>query len=200
MLIGLTGGIGSGKSTVSSLFKEKGIPIVDADQIAREVVEPEKKAWKEITQFFGEEILQENKEIDRKKLGSLIFNDKEKRKKLNDITHPIIISEIMERAKDLETNHKFVIVDIPLLFESKREPLFDVIIVVYVNKELQLARLMNRDKINKKEALSKINAQMSLEEKKQKADIVIYNDKDIDKTEEQINQIIKKNRWKVGFE
>ena len=98
MIIGLTGGISSGKSTVSNLFKKYGFPIVDADVIAREVVEPEKEAWRKIIDFFGRDILDANQTIDRKKLGNIVFSNKEKRKRLNEITHPIIIKEIMQQA------------------------------------------------------------------------------------------------------
>jgi len=198
MLIGLTGGIGSGKSTVSNLFRKYGIPIIDADLIAREVVEPGKKAWKAIIDHFGEEILLPDQHINRKKLGNLIFQNKEKRMELNEITHPIILAEILTRAEELQKHHQQVIVDIPLLFESKREPLFDQIIVVYVNKSIQLQRLMARDQISKEEALQKINAQMSLESKKEKADIVIYNDQDLSKTEQQVLTIIR--QWKKGMD
>ena len=191
MLIGLTGGIGSGKSTVANMFNKKGIPVVDADAIAREVVEPGKKAWEKIVEHFGKEILLPDNNIDRKKLGSIIFNDVHQRKRLNDITHPIIILEIMNKAKELEKKHHQVIVDIPLLFESKREPLFDLIIVVYADKKTQLQRLMERDHLSEKEALQKIEAQFDLEQKKEKADIIIYNDKGLDNTEKQIDEIIK---------
>lgn len=191
MLIGLTGGIGSGKSTVANMFNKKGIPVVDADAIAREVVEPGKKAWERIVEHFGKEILLPDNNIDRKKLGSIIFNDVQQRKRLNDITHPIIILEIMNKAKELEKHHHQVIVDIPLLFESKREPLFDLIIVVYADKKTQLQRLMERDHLSEKEALQKIEAQFDLEQKKEKADIIIYNDRGLENTEKQIDEIIK---------
>ena len=192
MLIGLTGGIGSGKSTVSNIFMQHGIPVVDADKIAREVVEPGEEAWLKIVKYFGEDILLPNQSIDREKLGNMIFHHKEKREVLNKITHPIIISRMMNKAKEIEINNKYVILDIPLLFESKREELFDIIIVVYTSRTIQLERLMNRDHIGEKEALSRLATQMSLDDKKEKADIVIYNDKDIEHIENQIKLIIEK--------
>ncbi len=191
MIIGLTGGISSGKSTVINLFRKYGYPIVDADLIAREVVEPKKEAWQKIVHYFGEDILMADQSIDRKKLGALIFSNQEKRMLLNEITHPIIISEIMQQATLLQEQNNHVIVDIPLLFESKREELFDLIIVVYVNKEIQLHRLMNRDQINREEALQKIASQMDLEKKKEKADLIIYNDQSIEETERQVLEIIR---------
>ncbi len=192
MLIGLTGGIASGKSTVSQLFQKYGIPIVDADLVAREVVEPGQVAWKKIVESFGEDILLSDMTINRKKLGDTIFQNAEKRNVLNNITHPIIISAMMNKAKELEKSHQIVILDIPLLFESKREELFNFIILVYVNSTIQLQRLMARDKINRNDAFYKITSQMSLEEKKEKANIIIYNDDKIEKTEEQVLNIIKK--------
>ncbi|OEG00097.1 dephospho-CoA kinase [Vulcanibacillus modesticaldus] len=198
MLIGLTGGIASGKSTVTKLFMNEGIPVVDADLIAREVVEVGREAWKKIVDYFGEEILLPDKSINRKKLGNIIFQDENKRKKLNEITHPIIISEILSRAKKLQVTYKRVIVDIPLLFESRRESLFDLIIVVYVDKESQIKRLMERDHIDRNEALSKINSQIPLDDKIKWADIVIYNDKTIEETKKQVIDIIKKINGKVG--
>lgn len=192
MLIGLTGGIASGKSTVTNFFREFAIPVIDSDIVAREVVEPGKEAWAQIVEHFGDEILLPNKEIDRKKLSKIIFNDQQKREVLNNITHPIIISEIMTRAKELHLTNKNVVIDIPLLFESKREELFDLIIVVYVNKEIQLQRLMRRDNIAENEAITKIKAQLDLEEKKKKADIVIYNEKSLEDTREQVQQIVDK--------
>lgn len=197
MIIGLTGGISSGKSTVSNLFKKYGFPIVDADVIAREVVEPEKEAWRKIIHFFGRDILGVDHTIDRKKLGQIIFSNKEKRRLLNEITHPIIIKEIMQQATLLQKKYDHVIVDIPLLFESKREELFDLIILVYVNKETQLKRLMNRDLLNQEEALQKIDSQMELDKKKELADVVVYNDQTIEETEKQVYQIIQNELRKL---
>jgi len=191
MIIGLTGGIGSGKSTVSRLFEKQGFPIVDVDKIAHEIVKPNQAAWKEIVDYFGENILLPNNEIDRKQLGNIIFQDHLKRQKLNEITHPIIISTTLSQIEKLRCTYEHIIVDMPLLFESKRESLFDKIIVVYVDKVLQLDRLMQRDQISKETALQKISAQMDLEIKRKKADIVIYNDQGIENTEKEVIKIIE---------
>ncbi len=198
MLIGLTGGIGSGKSTVASLFNKYGVPVVDVDGIAKEVVQPGKEAWKKILECFGQDILHSDQTIDRKKLGRIIFEHAHKREKLNEITHPIIIKETMRVAERLQKEYSHVIVDIPLLFESKREALFNIIIVVYANKDIQLQRLMEREDISEKEALLKIQAQMNLEEKKKKADLVILNNQDLDATEKQVLEIIY--QWKKGMD
>jgi len=191
LVIGLTGGISSGKSMVSKLFNKYGIPIVDVDQIARDVVQPGEEAWSKIIKHFGQDILLPDHQIDRKQLGNLIFQDVSQREILNKITHPIIINRTMEQARELERRYPQVIVDIPLLFESNRESLFDQIIVVYVPLALQLNRLMERDQISEKEAMNKINSQMSLERKKEKADIIINNDKGVEETEKQVIRVIK---------
>lgn len=191
MLIGLTGGIASGKSTVSAIFIKNNIPVIDADKIAREVVQPNQEAWAKIIKHFGQAILLPDQTINREKLGKIIFNDETQRKILNDITHPIIINEIKAKANKLLAFYNHVIVDIPLLFESKRESLFDLIIVVYVEEDVQLQRLMQRDNLTKDEALVRINTQMSLAEKKQRADIVIYNHQGIEETEKQVQAFIR---------
>jgi len=191
MLIGLTGGIGSGKSTVADIFSKYGFPIIDSDKIAREVVEPDEQAWQKIVQYFGKEVLNSDNTLDRKKLGEIIFHDPIKREQLNQITHPIIIARILSEADKLQKKHKHVIVEIPLLYESNSENLFDLIIVVYVDQKTQLQRVIERDQIGQALALAKIEAQISLEIKKDKADFVIYNDHGIEKTREQVEAIIE---------
>lgn len=191
MLIGLTGGIGSGKSTVADIFNKYGFPIIDSDKIARDVVEPNEEAWKKIVQYFGKGILNSDKTLDRKKLGEIIFQDPEKREELNQITHPIIISRILAEAEALQKKYEHIIVDVPLLYESNSENLFDLIIVVYVDKSTQLQRVIERDKIGQALALAKIDAQLSLEIKKDKADFVLYNDGDLEKTKQQVEAIIE---------
>lgn len=191
MLIGLTGGIGSGKSTVADIFRKYGFPIIDSDKIAREIVEPYKEAWQEIVQYFGKGILNSDNTLNRNKLGDIIFHDPNKREKLNQITHPIIISRILADAKELQKRNKHVIVEVPLLYESNIENLFDLIIVVYVDKSTQLQRVVERDQIGQTLALAKINAQLSLEIKKDKADFVVYNNDGFDKTKQQVESIIE---------
>lgn len=191
MLIGLTGGIGSGKSTVADIFSKYGFPIIDSDKIARDVVEPNKEAWQKIVQYFGKDILNSDNTLDRKKLGEIIFHDHEKREQLNRITHPIIISRILAEAKELQRRYEHIIVEVPLLYESHSENLFDLIIVVYVDADTQLQRVVERDKIGQALALAKIDAQLSLEIKKDKADFVVYNDGDHEKTKQQVEAIIE---------
>ncbi|OQP22025.1 dephospho-CoA kinase [Bacillus stratosphericus] len=194
LVIGLTGGIASGKSTVSQMIKEKGIRVVDADIIAKEAVSKGSPALHQIVQTFGEEVLQPNGELNRQQLGAIIFSDEEKRKKLNAIVHPEVRKEMLEqRDEGVSNNETFVVLDIPLLFESKLEGLVDRIIVVYTTPELQLSRLMNRNDLSEEEALNRIHSQQPLEEKCQKADRVIENTKDLAFIRKQLENIL--NEW-----
>ena len=153
MIIGLTGSIASGKSTVSTMLKRKGFPIVDADEIARQVVEPGSPVLQEISRVFGESVLQADGSLNRVKLGEIIFNDEEMRQKLNSIIHPAIRQEML-RQKDewLAGGANTVIMDIPLLFESKLQSFVDTIIVVSVTPEIQKERLIARNVLSEEEA------------------------------------------------
>ncbi|MDJ0287075.1 MULTISPECIES: dephospho-CoA kinase [Bacillus] len=194
LVIGLTGGIASGKSTVSQMIKEKGIRVVDADIIAKEAVSKGSPALHQIVQTFGEEVLLPNGELNRQQLGAIIFSDEEKRKKLNAIVHPEVRKEMLkQRDEGVSNNETFVVLDIPLLFESKLEGLVDRIIVVYTTPDLQLSRLMNRNDLSEEEALNRIHSQQSLEEKCQKADRVIENTKDLAFMRKQLENIL--NEW-----
>ncbi|WMT30205.1 dephospho-CoA kinase [Bacillus aerius] len=194
LVIGLTGGIASGKSTVSQMIKEKGIRVVDADIIAKAAVSKGSAALHQIVQTFGEAVLLPNGELNRQQLGAIIFSDEEKRKKLNAIVHPEVRKEMLEqRDEGVSNNETFVVLDIPLLFESKLEGLVDRIIVVYTTPELQLSRLMNRNGLSEEEALNRIHSQQPLEEKCQKADRVIENTKDLAFMRRQLENIL--NEW-----
>lgn len=194
LVIGLTGGIASGKSTVSQMIKEKGIRVVDADIIAKEAVSKGSAALHQIVQTFGEEVLLPNGELNRQQLGAIIFSDEEKRKQLNAIVHPEVRKEMLkQRDEGVSNNETFVVLDIPLLFESKLEGLVDRIIVVYTTPELQLSRLMNRNDLSEEEALNRIHSQQPLEEKCQKADRVIENTKDLAFIRKQLENIL--NEW-----
>jgi dephospho-CoA kinase len=196
LTIGLTGGIASGKSTVAQMLRELGIPVIDADQVAREVVEIGKEAYIQIIETFGRDILQENGEINRAKLGQIVFHDEEKRKKLNAIVHPAIRKNmIAQKEAYINSGEKTIVLDIPLLFESGLTRLVDKIIVVYVDEHIQLERLMKRNGFSKEEAMARINAQMPLIEKVAKADAVIDNNETIEKTKQQLVHILM--RWGV---
>lgn len=178
MIIGLTGGIASGKTTVSNFFKEKGFLVFDADKIAKDISE-QKEVVEEIILHFGKEILDENLKIDRKKLKNIIFKDKKKLETLNKIIHPKVYSFY----KDIKKNKKLkkVVFDVPLLFESGIDKLCDRVLLVVANREIKIDRIMKRDNISQELAEKIIDSQMSDEEKIKKADIVIENNEDIEK-------------------
>ncbi|XP_072028665.1 dephospho-CoA kinase domain-containing protein-like [Amphiura filiformis] len=187
-LIGLTGGIASGKSTVANYFRDLGVTIIDADKIARKVVEPHRPAWKLIVRHFGEEILLEDGSINRAKLGTIIFADHSKRRVLNSCTHPYIQREMFsEIVKCFIRGEHYAILDIPLLYEgSKLLSFINQVIVVYCDKENQLFRLMARNYLTKEEAQQRIDAQMSLDKKCDLADHVIDNNQTKDRTKEAV--------------
>ncbi|WP_112181587.1 MULTISPECIES: dephospho-CoA kinase [Paraliobacillus] len=190
-IIGLTGGIASGKSTVANLFREKQIPIIDADVIAKEVVEPGKEAYFKIGEAFGDNILQIDRAIDRKKLGHIVFQDKIAREKLNAIVHPYVKDEIFKQKNTyINTNEKIIVLDIPLLFENKLTSLVDQVWLVFVNESIQLTRLMKRNGLSERDAKSRINAQIPLKQKAENADVIINNNGSIEDTKEQFEQYI----------
>lgn len=192
MIIGLTGSIASGKSTVSNMLRDYGLPIVDADVVARVVVEPGTETLKEIVKAFGEEILTETGELDRPKLGSIIFNDEEKRKLLNSIIHPAIRKEMLrQRDVHIANGAETVIMDIPLLFESKLQHFVDKILVVTVSEEVQLERLMERNNLSEEEAKARIQSQLPLSVKEEGADAVINNNGTIEETKRQLENILR---------
>lgn len=187
-VIGLTGGIASGKSTVTKYIRELGGIVIDADIIARDIVEKGKPALKDIKEQFGLEVINKDGSLKRKALGEIVFNDPKKLKILNQITHFRIINEIDERLKYYRKldDSKVVFIDAALLIEMKMDYLVDEIWLVIVDKETQIQRLMARDEITYNKALDRINSQMTLEEKKEYADIIIDNSKGFDELEEQI--------------
>ncbi|MCR6595209.1 dephospho-CoA kinase [Bacillus halotolerans] len=191
LVIGLTGGIASGKSTVANMLIDKGITVIDADIIAKQAVEKGMPAYRQIIDEFGEDILLENGDIDRRKLGALVFTNEQKRLALNSIVHPAVREEMLKRRDESIANQEtFVVLDIPLLFESKLESLVDKIIVVSVTKELQLERLTKRNQLTEEEALSRIRSQMPLEEKVSRADNVIDNSGTLEETKQQLEEIL----------
>lgn len=196
MIIGLTGGISSGKSTVANMIRELGIPIIDADIIAREVVEPNEEAYEKIVRHFGVEILHEDGTIDRKKLGAIIFNDEDERKALNSIVHPAVRKRMNEQKEHyIQEGYEHIVLDIPLLFESKLTHLVEKTLLVYVDENVQLQRLMARDKSTEEEALSRIQSQMPLKEKLKLADEYIDNNGTLQETKTQVYDVLKK--WNV---
>lgn len=173
MILGLTGGIASGKSTLSNIFRELGIKIADADKIAKEISERE-DVLLEIKNIFGNGVFAKNGVLDRKKLKDEVFSDKSKLKKLNDIVHPKVWNEF-KKIKEKTAKNDIIIFDVPLLFESGMDKMCDKVLLIYINKELQIKRMFERDGIDRELALKIINSQMSLEEKMSKSHLKIEN-------------------------
>ena len=193
LIIGLTGGIVSGKSTVAKMFKDLGAKIVDADELGHKVILPHKPAWKKIVRLFGKDLLKEDLKINRKKLGRIVFNNQNLLKKLNEITHSEIIKLIKKEIKSIKdkTDKKddILIIDAALIYEAKIDNLMDKIIVVYINEEKQIERLMERNNLSAQESLKRIKSQTPLKEKVKMADYVIDNSNSLDKTKEQVKKI-----------
>lgn len=180
MIIGLTGGIATGKSTAAEYLKEKGAKIIDADQISHKISKKGKRGWQLVVDEFGEDILREDGEFDREKLGEIVFSDPKKRKKLESLLHPLIIYEMKEQAHYYLENDEIVVFMAPLLYEAGLARFCDQVWVISSSKEKQVKRLKERNNLNKKEALKRINSQMNLLEKKNKADIIIENNSTIE--------------------
>ncbi|XP_009694473.1 PREDICTED: dephospho-CoA kinase domain-containing protein [Cariama cristata] len=187
-LVGLSGGIASGKSTVVAVLRELGCAVIDADVIAREVVQPHLKAYQQIVRYFGTEILLENGEINREALGNIIFFHPEKRQLLNSITHPEIQKEMVKQIlKYFVLGYRYVILDIPLLFETKRLIKFmKYTVLVYCDPQMQLSRLMKRNGLPQVEAEARIASQLPLDEKYKLASHVIDNSGDWENTRWQV--------------
>ncbi|HNR50956.1 MAG TPA: dephospho-CoA kinase [Deltaproteobacteria bacterium] len=177
VIAGLTGGIATGKSTVASLFASFGAAVIDADRIAREVVLRGSPAFDRIVEHFGREILLPDGEIDRDRLGGIIFSDSGQRESLNRIVHPEVFREMNRRIGEIKSGNvnRVVICDVPLLIETGMHSVFDDVILVYVPEPLQINRLMEREGIGRDEALRRVRAQMSIEEKKPYASHIIDN-------------------------
>ena len=192
-ILGLTGGIASGKSTVSKYFASLNIPIIDADLVAREVMRAGSPAVKDIREQFGEEVLLENGEINREYLGELVFTYPEKRKQLNEIVQGRIRTEIADQTKALlEKNPPLIILDIPLLYEETYETEVDEVMVVYVDVDVQKERLLKRNTdLTEEDALNRILSQIPLAEKAKLADILIDNNGTIEQTLAQVKDWLK---------
>ena len=199
LLVGLTGGIATGKSLVSEILRGLGTYIIDADKIAREVVEPQKPAWLEIVEFFGKDIVNKDRTINRKRLGEIVFNDPLKKRKLEEIVHPRVIEEENRMVKEyLKIKPDgIVIIDAALLIEAGSHKRVDKLIVVYADKETQTKRLMERDGLSRTDAEKRIASQMPLDEKVKMSDFVIDNSKGIEGTQRQTIDIFNKLRNEI---
>lgn len=188
-IVGLTGGISSGKSSVSSYLKQLKIPVIDADEVARKVVEPNSQGAIEIRKAFGSAVFEEDGSLNRQKLGALIFSNAENRQKLDDLLQPLIKIMILDEIEEhRQKGENMIVLDLPLLFEKQYEELCEEIIVVYIPKELQLERLMRRNQYTKQEALSRIDSQLSIEEKRKRATVLLDNQGTIQQLYQQVEQ------------
>ena len=188
-IVGLTGGISSGKSTVSSYLKQLKIPVIDADEVARKVVEPNSQGAIEIRKAFGSDVFEEDGSLNRQKLGALIFSNTENRQKLDELLQPLIKIMILDEIEEYrQKGENMIVLDLPLLFEKQYEELCEEIIVVYVPRELQLERLMKRNQYTKQEALSRIDSQLSIEEKRKRATVLFDNQGTIQQLYHQVEQ------------
>ncbi len=190
--VGLTGGIATGKSTVARMFQEHGIPVVNSDLVAREVVEPGTEGHKLVVEAFGKEILNPDGSINRKRLGELVFSDPQKRKRLEEILHPLITRRMGQKLEALEkAGVPLVVVEVPLLFEKGLQRSMDFTVVVRAPEKVQIKRLMQREGLSKQQALKRIKSQMPLEDKVKMADFVIDNSGDLEATKKQVSHVIK---------
>jgi dephospho-CoA kinase len=191
--VGLTGGIGSGKSTVSKLFLHSNIPVVDADVISREIFQIYPEISKEIRKEFGDEFFDEQGNLKRRELGNLVFNNAEQRLKLETITLPYIIGEIFKRIDKYDgSGAEICVIDAPTLIEVKLHVVMDLNILVWVDRATQIKRIESRDMLCLKDILNRINAQMPLDEKKDYVDFVIDNRGSLENTKEQFEAVLAK--------
>jgi len=188
MILGLTGGIASGKTTVSKKIKELGGYIIDADKISKEVSNSQ-EVLKKVEENFGVEVI-ENGSLNRKKLREIIFNNREKRKMLNNIMHPIIVKKMKEEIEE-HKEEKLIVLDIPLLYETKLEYLCDKVLVVWVDEKTQIERIKKRDNSSTELAKRILGSQMPLLEKLKKADYNIENNETIEKLEKKVEKFIE---------
>lgn len=188
--IGLTGGIGAGKSTISEMIKEKNIPVIDADKISRKVLNLYPEILIKVKEVFGKEFLDDNGELKRREFGSYIFKNKNKRIEYENIIMPYIIKETFERMEELKKNKEPIcVLDAPTLIEQGLYKYMDVNILVWVDKNTQINRVVKRDGLNKSEVINRINSQMSMEEKKKFVNYIIDNSKDIENTKGELDKI-----------
>lgn len=191
MILGLTGGIGTGKSTVAKMLREKNIPVVDTDSISKEIIEyPE--IIEKIKAEISSKIFNNENKLDRKKLSEIVFENKDKLKKLNEIMHPVILKKMWDEVEKLKKDYKIIVVDIPLLFEINMENEVDKVLLIYSSKEIQIKRIMNRDGRSREEAIKIINSQMPLYKKREKSDYIIQNNDSLEKLKKNLDKVVQK--------
>lgn len=191
-LVGLTGGIASGKSTAAKILESLGAAVVNADTLAREVVEPGREAWQEIVAAFGSEILQSDRTLDRQKLRTLIFNNPDARRKLESIIHPRVRALAERRiAEHGAAGYAVVVYEVPLLFEGRLHEWLRPVILIACDIEIQIERLQQRDGLDRVQAQKHIEAQMNLEEKRRLADYVIENNGNLEDLKRQVKAVLE---------
>jgi dephospho-CoA kinase len=202
MLLGLTGSIATGKSTVANMLRRRGAVLIDADQVARKVVEPGSLGLNKIIENFGSEMVTAEGRLDRAKLGELVFNDEEARERLNALLHPLIIEEMKQlTGQSLKKEpHSIVIWDVPLLIEENLTQFVEQVIVVYVPESIQLKRLMERNQLTETDAIKRMKSQLSIEDKKKVADYIIDNSGSLEDTERQVDQLWRYLTLKSGLD
>src|SRR5919201_4538087 len=197
-VIGLTGGIASGKSTVAAMLRELGATVIDADEASRAVVEPGTPGLRAIVEAFGREVLDGDR-LDRWKLGAIIFADEAARRRLEAITHPLIRAWMAERQREAEERgEERVVLDIPLLYENGLDRGLEAVIVVYPPTEVEMERLMARNRLDRKEAARRLGTQMPIEEKKARATYVIDNSGNREQTLVQVRRVWGEITAQVG--
>lgn len=194
-IIGITGGIGTGKSTVSNILRENGFKVIDADNISKKLMEKGNVSYKKVLNYFGSEILDQSGHIDRSTLASIVFNDSRQLKKLNNLTHSNIFMEIRKQIRN--ANEKIIFVEIPLLFEEYGNIIgsgieFDKICLVFADKQTQINRIMERNNLTKDEAITRIEAQMPVSEKIGMSDIIIENTGSKEELKNKVNSLLEK--------
>ena len=194
VLLGVTGGIASGKTAVSRMLEELGARTIDFDVLSRVVVEPGKPAWKEVVAYFGEQVLLGDKTLDRKKLAEIVFHDPEKRKKLEGFIHPRIYEEFSRRVQEYASADPEVIIQVavPLLVEANLQHFFHKILLVYIPAQMQIERLMDRDRISREMAVKMLSSQLPIEEKRSHADFIVDNSGSLEETRRQVKEVWKK--------
>lgn len=193
-IIGITGGIATGKSTFCNLLSKLGFLVIDSDKIARDVVEIGSEGLKNVVDYFGDDVLKEDGTLDRNSLGDLIFNDEKKRIALNNILHPLITKKIRKLIDDNINTEKVIFIDIPLLLEvrsnlEKNGLDFDQVWLIYSKESTQVKRLMDRNNLSQDQALMRIKSQMNIEEKRKLADLVINNEGSLEELEQMVERV-----------
>lgn len=196
LMVGLTGGIGSGKSVVTRMFQDEGAYVIDLDELARCVVEPDKPAWRDVVAYFGTGILNQDRTVNRSALAEIVFSDPKNRKVLEELTHPRIFEEqdaLIKAIKDQDPC-SVVVIEFPLLFELSFQKKFDKVIVVYAPRDAQVKRAGERDGLSEKEVEKRLKAQIPINEKRLLSDYIIDNEGSLYSTRDQVREVMKELR------